>query len=192
MKLNPVVQISVVPLIVNGLNGASGPLAHVIVMAVADAVHGQKELWVVDIRRNNRSSNILSLAVWLTLTNAHMSHYEKFCHWSLELWEKELNSIWLDRPAIKRQWVPHFWIYNSSSIKFITTTRVTVKESACGGQCPGRDEQVDECKPDCGLFGVWTGHGCQCDDNYVGQCCRRKRDETDSLLEVRFFFYCVI
>ena len=64
MKSNRVVLINVVPLIVNGLNGASGLLAHVIVMVVDDAVHGPKELWVVDIRRNNRSSNILSISLY--------------------------------------------------------------------------------------------------------------------------------
>ena len=34
-------------------------------------------------------------------------------------------------------------------------------ESSCGGECPGRPEQVEQCTPDCGIYGVWNGQGTQ-------------------------------
>lgn len=51
-------------------------------------------------------------------------------------------------------------------------TRQLDSESSCGGECPGRSEQVEQCNSDCGIFGVWNGDGCVCDAGWMGQCCR--------------------
>ena len=59
-----------------------------------------------------------------------------------------------------------------------------MKEHSCGGICPGRDEQENECQPDCGIYGVWTGSSCKCDHGYMGQCCR-KQEDMSAMLEVR-------
>ena len=64
---------------------------------------------------------------------------------------------------------------------------VKVKEHSCGGICPGRDEQENECQPDCGIYGVWTGSSCKCDHGYMGQCCR-KQEDMSAMLEVRILY----
>ena len=58
-------------------------------------------------------------------------------------------------------------------------THVKDSESSCGGECPGRSEQVEQCNSDCGIFGVWNGDGCVCDAGWMGQCCR-DTDQSDT------------